>query len=103
MTTDARQVLAAAMGKLAPDVTPASSSAMPAFLLEIFEHQVLPDRFQSLIVRNVLLAIALLLLALILALLVRARRRYVGYRQAPLPLDYHRQRELLRSLNEEAN
>jgi hypothetical protein len=90
------------MGKVIPEIASgggAQSFGVPTFLLEILEHQVLPDRFHSLVIRNVLVGLALLLLALILLLLVRARRRYLGYQQAPLPLDYHRQRELLRGID----
>lgn len=95
MSTDPRLVLAAAMGKEAPTEHELMQSNSIAEHLKFVHQGMLPGRFMNMIARDVLLGCVLLLLVWLTVLMIRARRRYVGYQQAPLALDYKTQRRQL--------
>lgn len=103
-TTDARHVLAQAMGRDPPPVIPsiAEQFGMPALQQLVADPSI--DNVQHALLdihvwRSLALLVLLLIVPWIASSLYRARMRFIGVRSTTAPLDYKAQRKLARPPN----
>lgn len=96
---DARHVLAQAMGRAAPPAArPVAEEFGMPLLTQLLSEPSLENAQLALssvaVWRALALLAALIMLPWIAHLLFHARRRYLGFQSAPVPLDYKAQRKL---------